>query len=234
MAAVASTGEEYWVMSTSASAGTSSNCRLAACIAARQRATRFKRVGLVGRQLGDQRRHPVGPRIGLVAGADGHRDHRPQRPVGQRVVAQQVGAQATGADRHDDVVDRAARGLLDRLMLDSELVRMAKRRCWVIALFHGVGGAGDVGRATRDWPDSGAASRFTALARLRRGGADAGQPGGVGDVADDAHLGTERPGRVAHHVVDGSAHQLDRSTGIGSGVHGVGTTVSSPSRASAR
>ena len=40
IAAVARTGEENWEMSTNASAGTSSNWRLAACIAARQRATR--------------------------------------------------------------------------------------------------------------------------------------------------------------------------------------------------
>src|SRR5262245_7375632 len=51
---------------------------------------------------------------------------------------------------------------LIRLTFDSELVRMAKRRCWVMALFHGVGGAGDVGTATRGSLVSG-----TGLAALR-------------------------------------------------------------------
>ena len=45
IAAVDSTGDENCVMSTSAAAGTSSNCRLAACIASRQRATRINGSG---------------------------------------------------------------------------------------------------------------------------------------------------------------------------------------------
>ena len=115
IADVATTGDEYCWMSTSASAGTSSNCCLAASIASRQRATRSQRVGDVRRQVDDQAGDPVRPRLLLVAGADRHRHHRPQRAVRQGVVAQQVGAQRAGADRHHDVVERAAGGVLEPL-----------------------------------------------------------------------------------------------------------------------
>ncbi len=39
---------------------------------------------------------------------------------------------------------------LSALMFSSEVERIAKRRCGVIAWFHGVGGAGVIGRLTRD------------------------------------------------------------------------------------
>ena len=64
-------------------------------------------------------------------------------------MAQQVLAQAAGADRHHQVVDVPPVALFSRLMFSSEEVRMAKRRCGVIVLFHGVGGAAVVGSDTR-------------------------------------------------------------------------------------
>ena len=213
-------------MSTSASAGTSSNCRLAACIAARQRATRLQRVGLVGRQFGDQRRDAVRPRIGLVAGADRHRDHRPQRAVGQRVVAHQVGAQATGADRHDDVVDRPVGGLLDPLdvrqrtgadgepaVLGDRLVprrRRSRRRRQGDAWLAGV--------RRRAWRPCALVSRRSRRREARRRWRRRGR-------CASGH-GTSGPGCApCCRWHGGSAPRFD---GIGSGVHDSGTMMSSP------
>ena len=115
IAEVATTGDVNWVMSVSAVAGTRSICRFAAFIASWHRRTRSSGSAQFVGQFGDDARHPVGPRVFLVAGADRHRHHRPQRLVGQGVVLDQVLAQRAGTDRHHDVVDRASGGVLERL-----------------------------------------------------------------------------------------------------------------------
>ena len=50
----------------------------------------LERILAVGRQFGEDRRHPVGPWVFLVAGAYRDRHHCPQRAVRQRIVGQQV------------------------------------------------------------------------------------------------------------------------------------------------
>ena len=99
---------------------------------------------------------------------------------------------------------------LSRLRLLSDAERMAKRRWAVMDLFHGVGGAAvtrerDAGPVVR----AGRGQRLDRRAGLAGRGADARDPGRVGEVADDAHLHPHRLGRVAQQVGDRQAQQLD-------------------------
>ena len=75
----------------------------------------LQRIGAVGGQVGDDAGHPVGPHVGLVAGADADGHHRSQRLVGQRVVLDEVLAQRACANGHDNVVERATGGVLESL-----------------------------------------------------------------------------------------------------------------------
>ena len=123
----------------------------------------LERVGEVGRQVDDEAGHPVRPRVLLVAGADRHRHHRPQRAVGQRVVLERGtsrSAPAQMAMTTSLTVPPVAS--FSRLMFASDAERMAKRRWAVIDLFHGVGGAAVSGS------DDAAGRRAGATQRLDR------------------------------------------------------------------
>ena len=72
----------------------------------------FDRVGAARGQVGDDRGHAVGPRILFLTCSDRHGHHCSQRPLGQLVFLDQVLAERSGADRHDDIVQGAAGGVL--------------------------------------------------------------------------------------------------------------------------
>ena len=112
-----------------------------------------------------------------------------------------------------------------RLMFESELVRMANRRCWVIALFHGVGGAGDVGRATR-----GSLVSDAGLAAVRARVAAEPTPGSPTALATSRTMRIwTRNKRAGLRTMLSMARRISsRFDGIGSGVHDSGTMVSSP------
>ncbi len=75
------------------------------------------RVGHVGEQRRAHQQDAVAVGADLLAGAHRHRDLRDERLVGQLVVREQPAPHRARADRHDDVVDRAAVAVLDRLDL---------------------------------------------------------------------------------------------------------------------
>src|SRR3954452_19871724 len=117
---------------------------------------------------------------------------------------------------------------LIRLMFDSELVRMAKRRCCEIALFHGVGGADDVGSETRGSRDRGDAAGLAAL-RAR----DAAEP----IIGIPAALATSRTMRICTRneraglrtMLSNARRSSSLFDGSASGSHGIGSMMSSPS-----
>ena len=138
---MATTGDEYCVMSTIASAGTSSNCRFAASIAARQRATRsIGSAQSVGRSatMPDTRlvhvssSSPVRMETGTIA-RSGRSGSASWRSRYSRSAPAEI-AMTTSLS-----VPPVAS--FSRLRLDSDAERMAKRRWAVIDLFHGVAGA---------------------------------------------------------------------------------------------
>ena len=210
IAAVATTGDEYCWMSTSASAGTSSNCRLARSIASRHAPTRSSgSAQWVGRSttspdtrfVHGSSSSPVRIDTGTIARSG---------LVRQRVVLDQVVAQGTGADRHHDVVERAARRVLDPLEVAELAVAHGepavgrdalvprRRRCRRHRQRH----PGAVGRR-RD------ASALIADPACCGGRADARDAGRVGDVADHPQLGAHRLDGVADQVGDRQAQQLE-------------------------
>ena len=147
-AEAATTGEVYVVASARASAGTSSNWRFAACIASRQRATRS--IGssqYVGSSatIADTRfvhgssSSPVRIDTGTIArsGSSGRAScsirYSRNAPV-QIAMTTSFSVPPVASFR--------------RLRFESCIDRMAKRRCGVTLLFHGVGGAGVIGRVT--------------------------------------------------------------------------------------
>ena len=104
-------------MSVSSSAGSALCCslatRIASCAAASRPAGSAKCVG--SGAITDETRLPWVPCCSSVRMDTG--TAASSGPVGQRIVFLQPGAQRAGAQRHHDVVDGDAGGVLDRLDL---------------------------------------------------------------------------------------------------------------------
>src|ERR1700746_16517 len=96
----------------------------------------FQWIVAVGRQLGNNGRHPIDPRVSLVAGADRHRHRSPQRTVGQRGWASRYSRSPPAQIAMTTSLTVPPVAALSRLMFSSEAVRLAKRRCGVVVLFH--------------------------------------------------------------------------------------------------
>ncbi len=174
------------------------------------------RVGAVGREFGDDRRHAVRPDLvaRLLAGADRHGHHRPERIVGERIVFEQVLAQCTRTHRHHDVVDRAAGGLLERLDVGQchrahrePSVRRDRcvprgRRCRGERDRHARLVAGGLVVLRRN-------QRLDGVARLAGRAADAVHARGLGELADDLELQAGRLDRVGGQVSHRGPQQID-------------------------
>ena len=79
------------------------------------------RIGDVGVERTQHRRHPVGVKVSIGLGTDGHRHHRHQRLGGEFVPLEQVVTQHAGADGHHDIVQGDAVGTAHDLgILDRE------------------------------------------------------------------------------------------------------------------
>ncbi len=169
----------------------------------------LQRIVTVGRQLREDVRHPIGPRVLFLAGPQRYRHHRPQRAVGQRVVGKQVLTQTARADRHHNVVDRAAGGLLEAL--DVLQGYRAHRESAVRSDRFIPGRPRSRTRRERGPREPLRADLSDPLDRCadrRRRAAQTVDPGGIRQMAHRAGLKSHRLERVSGEVSQRSDHQL--------------------------
>ena len=150
----------------------------------------LQRIGAVGRQVGDDAGDTVRPHVGLIAGTNADGDHCAQRLVRQRVVFDEVLAQRSCADGHDNVVERAAGGVLENL----EVLQRRAAHCEAAVCSDGL--VPGCCRCGREWQ----CDESFVLGHCVAAGANhvfdriSGQAGRFADAVD-----AQRLGQVAHH-----------------------------------